>query len=159
MRPVRPDLLADGPPGTSQAERRHRTLTELKRTARHHPAVDVVTGARGASGRFRELEVTFDPRILGVETDSAHLQIDWRPRPDPSEPAYVVFHYLDSTGRDFGWHCEPNPHVDGLEHVQERTAPDHEYDYESTALDTDSPVAVLWGVLGRIEERVPDPGG
>jgi hypothetical protein len=156
MMPARHRLVADGPPGESPAERRHRTLTELKRTVRHHPAVDVATGAQGDKGRFRELEVTFDPLILGVDADRAALRIEWRPRPDPTDSAYFVFHYNDSTGRDFGWHREPNPHVDGLEHYQERESPGHEYDYESTRFDSDSPVNLLWDILGRVEKRLAD---
>jgi hypothetical protein len=156
MTPARRALLADGPPGESAAERRHRTLTELKRTVRHHPAVDIVTGAAGGDGRFRALTVAFDPLILGVDADRAALRIEWRPRPDPTEPVYFVFHYDDSTGRDFGWHREPNPHVDGLEHFQARTDPDQEYDYQPTYFDSTSPVNLLWDVLGRIEKQVAD---
>lgn len=147
-------LLADGPAGESQAERRHRTLTELKRTVRRHPAVDVAAGVTSDDGRFRELEVTFDPLVLGVDAETASLRIEWRPRPDPSEPAYFVFHYADSNGRDFGWHREPNPHVDGLEHFQERDAPDAEYEYEPAYFESRSPIELLWTILGRIENRV-----
>ena len=86
-------LLADGPRGESPAEIRHRTLTELKQTVRHHPAVDVVVGVEAADGRFRELEVTFDPRMLDVDANKASLRIEWRPRPDSSESAYFIFHY------------------------------------------------------------------
>jgi len=154
MTPARRELVADGPPGESAAERRHRTLTELKRTVRHHPAVDRATGAQGEDGRFREPEVAFDPLILDIDADRAALRIEWRPRPDPTEPAYFVFHYHDSTGRDFGWHREPNPHVDGLEHYQEHDSPDQEYNYEPARFDSDSPVDLLWKILGRMEERV-----
>ena len=156
MTPPDRQVVGDGPPGDSPAERRHRTLAELQRTVRHHPAVEVATGARGDEGRFRELEVTFDPLILGVVAAHAALRIDWRPRPDPTEPSYFVFHYYDSAGRDFGWHREPNPHVDGLEHFQERNPPKREYVYESTSFDSDSPVGLCWDILGRIEETVSE---
>jgi hypothetical protein len=75
------------------------------------------------------------------------------------EPAYFVFHYYDSTGRDFGWHREPNPHVDGLEHYQERDSPENEYRYEPAHFESHSPVDLLWDVLGRIEVRVSDDLG
>ena len=146
-------LVADGPPGESSAERRHRTLTELKRTIAHHPAVDIATGVRSNAGRFRELDVALDPLILGLDADWAGIRIEWRPRSDPSDPAYFVFHYYDSTGRDFGWHREPNPHIDGLEHYQERDLRESEYE------PTHSPVDLLWEILGRIEERVSDDQG
>lgn len=153
-RPPAPPLRADGPRGESAAEIRHRTFTELKRTVRKHPAVDSVAGVHEDDGRFRELEVAFDPLILGCDADRAAFRIEWRPRPDPSEPAYFVFHYHDSTGRDFGWHREPNPHVDGLAHFQERDSSDEEYDYRPVHFDSDSPVELVWDVLGRVEGRV-----
>jgi hypothetical protein len=106
------------------------------------------------AGRFRELDVTLDPLILGLDAEDASLRIEWRPRPDPSEPAYFVFHYADSTGLDFGWHREPNPHVDGLEHVQERDDPDAEYEYEPAYFESRSPIDLCWTILGRIESRV-----
>ena len=156
MTQARRRIVSDGPPDEPAAERRHRTLTELKRTAQNHPAVAVAAGSHGDDGRFRELEVTFDPLILGVDADRAALRIEWRPRPDPTEPAYFVFHYHDSTGRDFGWHREPNPHVDGLGHYQERESPDDEYRYEPARFDPTSPVELLWEILGRIEGKVTD---
>lgn len=154
MRPVDGRLLADGPSGESPAEIRHRTLTELKRTVRHHPAVDVAADVETEEGRFRELEVEFDSRIPGVDAEQAKLRIEWRPRSDPSERAYFVFHYHDSTGRDFGWHREPNPHVDRLEHFQERDSPDTEYEYDAAYFASQSPVNLCWDILGRIEKRV-----
>lgn len=147
-------LVTDGPAGESPAERRHRTLSELKRTVRHHPAVTVVTGTQGDDGRFRDLEVTFDPLMLGVDADHAALRIEWRPRPAPTEPAHFAFHYHDTTGRDFGWHREPNPHVDGLEQYQERAGAEQEYDDQSVDVDPNSPVDLLWTILGWIEERL-----
>ena len=149
-------VVTDGPPGESPAERRHRTLTELKRTIARHPAVDIATGVRSDAGRFRELDIAFDPLILGIDAERAGIRIEWRPRTDPAEPAHFVFHYYDSTGRDFGWHREPNPHVDGLEHYQTRDSPESEYEYEPVHFESWSPVDLLWDVLGRIEERVAD---
>jgi len=149
-------VVADGPAGESPAERRHRTLTELKRTIARHPAVDIATGVRSDAGRFRELNIVFDPLVLGVDADRAGIRIEWRPRADPTDPAYFVFHYYDSTGRDFGWHREPNPHVDGLEHYQGRESPESGYEYEPVRFESRSPVELLWDILGRIEERVAD---
>jgi hypothetical protein len=138
-----PRPVADGPPGESQAERRHRTLTELKRTVVRHPAVDAATGIRTDEERFRELDVAFDPLILGVDAAEAGLRIEWRPRPDHRERAYFVFHYYDSTGRDFGWHREPNPHVEGLTHYQERETSGSAYSYRTASFDVTSPVEQL----------------
>lgn len=154
MIPAERPLRADGPRSESPAEMRHRTLTELKRTVRHHPAVDNAAGVREDDERFRELEIAFDPLILGREAERAALRIEWRPRPDPSESAYFIFHYHDSTGQDFGWHREPNPHVDRLEHYQERDSAAAEYTYEPVYFESLSPVELLWDILGRIEKRL-----
>lgn len=148
-------LVADGPQGQGESyvERRHRTLTELKRTVQRHPAIDFVHGIQRDDGRFRELDVSLSPLILGIDADDAGLRIAWGPRPDPSELAYFMFHYHDSTGLDFGWYREPNPHVDGLEHYQERNTPSADYEYRAASLESSTPVTLLWDVLGRIEQH------
>ena len=146
--------VADGPPGESGAERRHRTLTELRRTVTRHPAVDAAAGVRTDAGRFRELDAALDPLILGIDASEAGLRIEWRPRPDPAESAYFVFHYYDSTGRDFGWHREPNPHVEGLTHYQKRRGSGGGHEYRTASFDVDSPVELLWTALGRMEKRL-----
>ena len=146
--------LADGTGGESPAEIRHRTLTELRRTIRHHPAVADAYAAREGTGQFRDLHVEFVPEILGIDAEEAGLRVEWRPCPRAEGAAYFVFHYHDSTGRDFGWHREPNPHVEGLAHFQHREDADEEYSYEPTRFDSDSPIALRWEILGRVERRV-----
>jgi hypothetical protein len=146
--------LADGAGDESAAEIRHRTLTELRRTVRHHPAVADAYAVREGTGRFRDLHVEFVPEILGIDAEEAGLRVEWRPRPGADGPAFFVFHYHDSSGRDFGWHHEPNPHVEGLAHFQHRDDPDAAYTYEAMAFESDSPVELLWELLGRIEERM-----
>lgn len=54
-----------------------------------------------------------------------------------------MFRYHDSTGRDFGQHREPDPHVEGLEHYQEREPADQDYECEPTTLGADSPVELF----------------
>lgn len=102
-------LVADRPQGQGESyvERRHRTLTELKRTVQRHPAIDFVHGIQRDDGRFRELDVSLSPLILEIDADDAGLRIAWGPRPDPSELAYFMFHYHDSTGLDFDWYRDP----------------------------------------------------
>lgn len=146
--------VTDGSGNESPAAIRHRTLTELRRTIQRHPAVRIAYGDRYEDGQFREVTVEFDPHRLGADSEDAGLRIKWRPRADPAEWAYFVFHYSESTGRDFGWHREPNPHVDGLTHFQEREHADEDYLYEPASFDTDVPVELLWDVLGRIETKL-----
>lgn len=144
----------DGGRGEPPAEIRHRTITELRRTVGRHPAVETASAVRNDDGRFGDLHVELLPRVLETDADEAGIRIQWRPRRDPAEPAHFVFHYYESSGRDFGWHREPNPHVDGLAHFQHRASSDDEYTYEPVQFISDSPVALCWEILGRIEERV-----
>jgi len=44
--------------------------------------------------------------------------------------------------------------VDGLDHFQVRHSAEAVYEYQRTSLEFDSPVALLWDLLGRIEESV-----
>ncbi|CCQ32664.1 hypothetical protein HTIA_0519 [Halorhabdus tiamatea SARL4B] len=70
----------------------------------------------------------------------------------PDDPGYV-FHYSDDTGFDCGWHREPNPHVDGKLHYQERSSAES-YQYESVSFSAETPPRILWTVLDRLTDRL-----
>lgn len=61
-------------------------------------------------------------------------------------------HYSESSGFDCGVNLEPNPHVDGHLHYQERASPTDEYDYD-VSLAATAPVGVLWESLELISSR------
>ena len=126
---------------------RHRILRELQRELECHPAVQYVSGT--PDGKFRELHVELDPTLFGVE--HATLRVAWWPASDDPE---FAFHYSDNTGFDCGWHREPNPHVDGKTHYQERDTPTDDYEYESVSFDAATPTRILWSVLDRLTNRV-----
>lgn len=155
MRPqVRAGLataLSDGgrDPSRDLGQERHRILRELRRELQRHPAVEAIRAV--PDGQFRELRAALDPAAFDRDAETASLRVTWWPAPDDPE---FVFHYSDSTGFDCGWHHEPNPHVDGRTHYQERSSPEDAYEYEAVSLPTRTPSRLLWTVLDRLTDRL-----
>lgn len=127
----------------------HDILLELRRNAGRHPGV---TEAHGVpDGQFTRVQATLDPTVFGGSAQSGSFTIRWFAGEAPTERAEFSFHYSEPSGFDCGWHCEPNPHVNGWEHYQERETPAEEYTYESVSFGSEHPVRVLWEVLDRLE--------
>lgn len=144
-----PPLAPNG--GRDLGQERHRILRVLQRELERHPAV---RHARGIpDGRFRELRADLDPAVLGRDVEEAVLRVAWWPAPDRAE---FAFHYRDSSGFDCGWHREPNPHVDGWTHYQERPGPVAAYRYEPVSFVAETPPRILWEVLDRLTERLAE---
>jgi hypothetical protein len=120
-------LVTDGGDSGDRGRERHRILRELRRELERHPA------------------------MLGVDAESATLQATWWPA--SADPEYA-FHYSDDTEFDCGWHREPNPHVEGKLHYQERSLADEPYRYESVLFPAGTPPRVLWTVLDRLADRL-----
>jgi hypothetical protein len=91
---------------------------------------------------------TLAPERWGHDAPEATLRVTWR----PLDPPEFAFHYSEP-GFDCGWHREPNPHVDGEIHYQER-AESEKYSYESVDLDGDTAVELVWEVTERLRERL-----
>ncbi|WP_187349123.1 hypothetical protein [Natronomonas salsuginis] len=70
--------------------------------------------------------------------------------------AYYTFHYSESSGFDCGFHCKPNPHVDGLLHYQERENTDSAYSYEPVSFNARSASGLLWELFDAFDERLRD---
>ncbi|RLM52736.1 hypothetical protein DVK07_21825, partial [Halorubrum sp. Atlit-26R] len=68
--------------------------------------------------------------------------------------AYYTLHYSEPAGFDCGIHCEPNPHVDGLLHFQEREDVDDPYTYEPVSFDAGSVSGLLWEMLDALATRL-----
>jgi hypothetical protein len=130
--------------------RRHRILTELRRELDRHPAVEFVRGI--PPGRQRELRASLRPGAFDRDANDATLCVAWWPAPD-GEPEFV-FHYSDDTGLDCGFHREPNPHVEGTTHYQERPGPEAAYEYEAVSLDARTPPRLCWELLERLDDRL-----
>jgi hypothetical protein len=70
--------------------------------------------------------------------------------------AYYTLHYSESDGFDCGFHCESNPHVDGLLHYQERDDTDDEYTYGPVSFDARSVSGLLWEMMDALADRLGD---
>jgi hypothetical protein len=132
-----------------------------------HPAVLSVEGE--PPSEYRELQATLDPSWFGRSGATASLRITWIPDPSPGPEesdrtsdawtrtpiqAYYTFHYSESSGFDCGFHCEPNPHIDGLLHFQEREDVDDPYTYEPISFDAQSVSGLLWEMMDALANRL-----
>ena len=145
-------------------EKRHRILRSLREQLEHHPAIISAWGS--PDGQYAELEADVDPAQFGRDGESASLRVTWQPNPHlPPETSLddrrrtsltsnFKIHYSESSGFDCGVHLEPNPHVNGHLHYQERASPTDEYDYDEASLAATAPAGVLWEVLEIIADRL-----
>lgn len=112
------------------------------------------------------MQAEIDTSYIGREAACATVRMTWQL--DPTFPpgagiegrertsltANFAFQYSESSGFDWGWHLEPNPHVSGHLHYQERDAPDGEYSCREFTLTATSAVGVLWEVLDALDARL-----
>ena len=158
-------VRSDG--GTTSGRDRHRILRELRGELMRHPAVLSVEGE--PPSEYRELQATLDPAWFGRSGETASLRITWIPDPSPGPEesdrtsdawtrtpiqAYYTFHYSESSGFDCGFHCEPNPHIDGLLHFQEREDVDDPYTHEPLSFDAQSVSGLLWEMMDALANRL-----
>ena len=163
-------VRSDG--GTSSGRDRHRILRELRGELARHPAVVSVAG-EPPSG-YRELQADLDPSWFGRSEATASLRMTWIPDPAPDPAvsdrasdawmrtpirAYYTLHYSESSGFDCGFHCEPNPHVDGFLHYQERDGVNDPYTYEPASFDARSVSGLLWEMLDALATRLTTRDG
>ncbi|MGM0605087.1 MAG: hypothetical protein ACQETB_05375 [Halobacteriota archaeon] len=66
--------------------------------------------------------------------------------------AYYSLHYRELDGFD----CEPNPHVDGLLHYQERDDASDRYSYEAVSFGARSVSELLWELMDALADRLSD---
>ena len=137
-------LVADG--GPPFASSRHRALRAVINALRRHP---IVTEARGhPPSTFTEVRATLDPARWDHNAESATLRVTWQ----PISPPEFAFHYSED-GFDCGWHREPNPHVDGDAHYQERVDTEP-YRYDPISFEAETPPELVWEVMERLRNRI-----
>lgn len=162
-----PVLRPDGSGGSPPGQDRHRVLRELRAELARHPAVRNVTGDPPEA--LRELRADVAPGWFDRQAAEASLRFTWvpDPRPGPSDEAWTgdpwsrtpiqafyTLHYSESSGFDCGFHCEPNPHVDGLLHYQARSDPDTAYVYEPVRFSARSVSGLLWEMVDGLAARL-----
>ena len=150
---------------------RHRILRQLRQQLEQHPAIEAAWGE--PDGAYAEVGATVMPRYFGRDAETATLRLAWYPtptvserdsRPDPEGSrtpgprthfeAMFKLHYSETSGADCGFHNEPNPHVEGWFHFQERATPNTTYEYSPATLDARTPVSALWELLDLLEEQL-----
>jgi hypothetical protein len=128
---------------------RERVLRGIRQELGRHPTVESVTAPPTEPQVFARLA----PDLLGLAAEAdteTTLTGRWYPGDTGAEPMFS-FHF-SAGAADYGWHYEPNPHVDGRGHYQERRNPDDDYEpYTSGSLQ---PTRVVWEVLDRLSERL-----
>ncbi|WP_418280477.1 hypothetical protein [Halorubrum sp. DTA98] len=144
-------------------------MRELRGELARHPAVQSVEGE--PPNEYRKLRATLDPSWFGRGVESASLRVTWIPNPSPGPEAsgrandtwertpiraYYALHYSEPDGLDCGFHCEPNPHVDGLLHYQERDGTNDAYTYDPVSVGTRSATGLLWEMMGALADRLGD---
>ena len=126
-------LRSDGgsPNPADSAAKRHRILRALWEQLERHPAMRNAYGI--PEGQYAELRAAVDPTYIGREAEHATVRVTWQPNPSFSSrdsiedrnrtsiTANFAIHCSESSGFDCGWHLEPNLHVNGYLHYQERT--------------------------------------
>jgi hypothetical protein len=153
----------------TSGQRRHRILREVRSELERHPAVRSVEGQ--PPNEYRELRATLDPSWVGRTAERATLRVTWVPNPAPGPDAsdrpsdtwmrtpiraYYTLHYSEPDALDCGFHCEPNPHVDGLLHYQKRTDANETYTHEPVSFDARSVTGLLWELMDALAERLGD---
>ncbi|WP_290819553.1 hypothetical protein [Halovivax sp.] len=133
------------------AEASHRALRGIQRELERHPAIDSVRGF--PSGEYTRVVARVATDRLDVAGDDATLTVRWFAGESPDAPPEFSFHYSDETG-DFGWHHEPNPHVDGWGHFQDRAVDENDYAYEPHGFSSNNPTRVVWEVTSLLMERL-----
>jgi hypothetical protein len=68
--------------------------------------------------------------------------------------AYYNLHCTEPEGLDCGFHCEPNPHVDGLLQYHERGTASDRYTYEPVSFAARSVSGLLWELLDALADRL-----
>lgn len=68
--------------------------------------------------------------------------------------AYHALHYSEPDALDCGFHCEPNPHVDGLLHYQKREDANDAYTCEPVSFGARSMTGLLWEMRDALGDRL-----
>lgn len=165
--------MTDPSSGPGPGADRHTILRQLRQQLERHPAIEAARGK--PDDEYAEVTARVDPSFFSRDADSGSLRLVWYPTPRIPEDggrsqhrgstgggprtrfdSVFKLHYSEAHGYDCGFHNEPNPHVDGWFHFQERTTPDADYVYTPARLDARTPIGALWEILDSLEETLRD---
>jgi len=152
-----PPTPGGGPYDHPIGDDRNQVLRLMAVDLKKVPGVEAVRFEDSSTGVEQELVADVDTDIFAnsvIDADEASITINWWPLHDEDKHWYQ-FHYHDSSGFDCGWHRQQNPHVEELNHYQERASPDEEYEYYQFDSEHSHPIGLLWEIVaGRLESRV-----
>lgn len=134
------------------AEASHRALRGVRRELERHPIVAVAQGF--PSGEHTRVDADLETTHAAVDAADATLTVAWFAGETPDARPEFSFHYSDETPGDFGWHHEPNPHVDGWGHFQTRPASTADYAYSPHEFSSTNPTRVVWEVASLLLDRL-----
>jgi hypothetical protein len=129
----------------------HRALRGIRRELDRHPLVTTVRGF--PAGEHTQVVAEVATERVGIDAADASVTVRWFAGNTPDSRPEFSIHYSDETG-DCGWHHEPNPHVEGWGHVQERTAGETAYAYDAYCFGSHNPTRVIWEVMSRLSSRL-----
>ena len=144
--------MREGDRSYDSAEASHRALRGIRRELERHPAVSSAQGF--PPDVHNHVVADVEPNRLGRNVDDATLTVRWFAGEKPDARPEFSFHYHDTTGSEFGWHHEPNPHVEGWGHFQKRSNSETEYVYEPYTFSSMNPTRVVWEVLSLLASRL-----
>lgn len=137
--------------------RRSRAHRRLSKNLKRIPGIDSVHYDRSEVGVEHEIVGEVNTDVFAnavVSCKEASVKVNWWSHVE-DDPPWFQFHYWDESGFDCGWHRQPNDHVDGLEHYQERVDPGESYRYESVEFESENPIGLLWEIVdGRLPDRL-----
>jgi hypothetical protein len=113
-----------------------------------HPLVDTAQGF--PPDVHSQVVADLDQTVCGAAGSTPTLTIRWVAGETPDADPQFSFHYSDDTGRDFGWHDEPNPRVDGWGQFQERSSPSAASRFEAYSFASTAPTRVVWEPLSEL---------
>lgn len=130
----------------------HRALRGIRQALERHPAIETARGFPETS--HSHVVAQLDASPFGLDVEDATLTVRWFAGESSDSRPQFSFHYSDATSGDFGWHHEPNPHVEGWGHFQERTNPEMTYSYEPHTFSSLNPARVVWEVMSLLASRL-----
>jgi len=136
------------------AEASHRALRGIRRELERHPVISSVQGF--PPDVHTRVVANVIPTRHERNREDATLTVRWFAGETPAACPEFSFHYHDGTGRDYGWHYEPNPHVEGWGHFQKRSSSEGQYAYESHTFSSKNPTRVVWEVVSLLTSKLGD---
>jgi hypothetical protein len=125
----------------------HRALQAIETALSRHPSV--VATERFPEAVSTQIVARLDVDAFTAASGDPTLTVRWFAGETQAAEPTVSFHYSDRA-TDFGWHYEPNPHVDGRGHFQRADESADGYAYQPYSFASLEPARVVWEVCSQL---------